>query len=75
MFLKAFKAIKKSKKTTLPNKRFVIDLHLPKREGGLLKPIIKYSIDPWCNGSTPVFGIVSQGSNPCGSTKEGNNPL
>jgi hypothetical protein len=24
--------------------------------------------DPWCNGSTPVFGIVSQGSSPCGST-------
>ena len=33
-------------------------------------------IDPWCNGSTPVFGIVSQGSNPCGSTikEEGSNP-
>jgi hypothetical protein len=26
--------------------------------------------DPWCNGSTPVFGIVSQGSSPCGSTKK-----
>lgn len=26
-------------------------------------------IDPWCNGSTPDFGSVSQGSNPCGSTK------
>lgn len=29
-------------------------------------------IDPWCNGSTPVFGTVSQGSSPCGSTKRGN---
>ena len=25
-------------------------------------------IDPWCKGSTTVFGTVSQGSNPCGST-------
>ncbi len=35
-----------------------------------LKLCFKFApeIDPWCNGSTPVFGIVSQGSNPCGST-------
>ena len=26
--------------------------------------------DSWCNGSTPVFGIVSQGSSPCESTKK-----
>ena len=26
-------------------------------------------IDPWCNGSTADFGSVSQGSNPCGSTR------
>lgn len=25
--------------------------------------------DPWCNGSTPVFGTVCRGSNPCGSTE------
>lgn len=24
--------------------------------------------DPWCNGSTPDFGSVCRGSNPCGST-------
>lgn len=24
-------------------------------------------LDPWCNGSTPVFGAVCRGSNPCGS--------
>lgn len=24
--------------------------------------------DPWCNGSTLVFGTISRGSNPCGST-------
>ncbi len=24
--------------------------------------------DPWCNGSTLVFGTISWGSNPCGST-------
>ena len=23
---------------------------------------------PWCNGNTPVFGIVIQGSSPCGTT-------
>lgn len=26
-------------------------------------------IVPWCNGSTPVFGTVSQGSSPCGTTQ------
>ena len=31
--------------------------------------------DPWCNGSTPVFGIVSQGSSPCGSTYKIRNTL
>ena len=25
-------------------------------------------IDPWCKGSTTVFGTVSSGSNPGGST-------
>lgn len=25
--------------------------------------------DPWCNGSTSVFGAACRGSNPCGSTK------
>ncbi len=29
-------------------------------------------IGPWCNGNTPVFGTVIQGSSPCGPTK---NPL
>ncbi len=23
----------------------------------------------WCNGNTPVFGTVIQGSSPCGPTK------
>lgn len=23
---------------------------------------------PWCNGNTPVFGTVIQGSSPCGTT-------
>jgi len=36
VFLKAFKSIKKSKKTTLPNKRFVINLRVPNRKAGLL---------------------------------------
>jgi hypothetical protein len=31
-----------------------------------LRPLLK--TDPWCNGNTPVFGTVFQGSNPCGST-------
>ena len=26
--------------------------------------------DSWCNGCTRVFGIVSQGSSPCESTKK-----
>lgn len=26
-------------------------------------------IGPWCNGNTPVFGTVIQGSSPCGPTK------
>ncbi len=26
-------------------------------------------IVPWCNGSTPVFGTVSLGSNPGGTTR------
>lgn len=30
-------------------------------------------LDPWCNGSTPVFGTVSRGSSPCGSTKKRGN--
>lgn len=25
-------------------------------------------IGPWCNGNTPVFGTVIQGSSPCGPT-------
>ena len=29
----------------------------------------KFRIDLWCNGSTTDFGSVSQGSNPCRSTK------
>ncbi len=29
--------------------------------------------DLWCNGSTPVFGTVSWGSNPCGSTISADN--
>lgn len=27
-------------------------------------------IGPWCNGNTPVFGTVIQGSSPCGPTKK-----
>lgn len=27
------------------------------------------SIDPWCNGNTPVFGTVILGSSPSGSTE------
>lgn len=27
------------------------------------------AIGPWCNGNTPVFGTVIQGSSPCGPTK------
>lgn len=26
------------------------------------------AIVPWCNGNTPVFGTVIQGSSPCGTT-------
>lgn len=29
---------------------------------------------PWCNGNTPVFGTVIQGSNPCGTTLNNSNP-
>ena len=28
------------------------------------------SIGPWCNGNTPVFGTVIQGSSPCGPTEK-----
>lgn len=31
--------------------------------------------DPWCNGSTPDFGSVCRGSNPCGSTMNFSNYL
>lgn len=31
--------------------------------------------DPWCNGSTPDFGSVCRGSNPCGSTISSINQL
>jgi hypothetical protein len=27
-------------------------------------------IGPWCNGNTPVFGTVIQGSSPCGPTEK-----
>ncbi len=30
------------------------------------------AIVPWCNGNTPVFGTVIQGSSPCGTTKKAN---
>ncbi len=46
-------------KIYLANKNFGLNLHSQN--------------DPWCNGSTPVFGIVSQGSSPCGSTAKFHN--
>jgi len=44
---------------------------IPARKLGFFteKPIFAPLIDPWCNGNTPVFGTVIQGSSPCGSTK------
>ena len=32
--------------------------------------MIALVIGLWCNGNTPVFGTVIQGSSPCGPTKK-----